>query len=329
LFINFRPLLGIRKGYNPVTLGLCIQGFNHCIGIFSENKEFYYNEINKCIAELEKLKSKDYSGTCWGYDFDWESRYARIPAYTPTIVATGFITNALFENYIMTGNKKSIELCKSSVNFLLKDLNKIYYNGDFCYSYSPLDKQVVFNATMKGARLLSQIFSVTNDERLKTEAYNTVSFVAKSQNKDGSWSYSKGDSRVWVDNFHTGYILSCLADYSAYCNDKTFAINLEKGLEFYLNNFIEKDGKPKYYSNKTYPIDATSAAQTIITLNKFGFFDLANKVADWTINHMFDAKGYFYYQKNRLITNKISYTRWSNAWMFLALSYLLNNEKGK
>ena len=29
--LNLRPLLGIPKGYNPVTLGLCIQGYSNLV----------------------------------------------------------------------------------------------------------------------------------------------------------------------------------------------------------------------------------------------------------------------------------------------------------
>lgn len=324
--VNIRPLIGIKKGYNPVTIGICIQAFNYCSEIFSDERNFYENEINKCINEIEKLISKGYSGACWGYDFDWDARYAKIPAFTPTIVATGFITNALFENYKISGDQKSLGLCKSAINFVQKDLNKIYLNKDFCYSYSPLDKQVVFNATMKGARLLAQIFSITNEINLKNEAFNTVNFVAKSQNIDGSWSYSKGDSRTWVDNFHTGYILNCLKDYSLFCNDDTFDEHINKGLKFYLDSFFEKDGKPKYYSNKLFPIDSTSASQSIITLTKFGHYNLAEKTAKWMLNNMYDKKGYFYFRKYKYFTNRISYMRWSNAWMFLALSYLFSHK---
>ena len=44
------------------------------------------------------------------------------------------------------------------------------------------------------------------------------------------------------------------------------------------------------------------------------------------IRHMQDPSGYFYYQKHRFYTNKISYMRWSNAFMFNALSlYLLHS----
>jgi len=42
---------------------------------------------------------------------------------------------------------------------------------------------------------------------------------------------------------------------------------------------------------------------------------------------MWSKKGYFYYQKHRFYTNKISYMRWSQAWMLLAISRNLRNEK--
>ena len=47
------------------------------------------------VAELARLSSPGYSGACWGYDFDWQTRFDHFPAFTPTIVATSFVTNAL------------------------------------------------------------------------------------------------------------------------------------------------------------------------------------------------------------------------------------------
>jgi hypothetical protein len=41
------------------------------------------------------------------------------------------------------------------------------------------------------------------------------------------------------------------------------------------------------------------------------------------MTHMRDQVGYFYYRKLPMGTNKISYMRWSQAWMLLALSTLL------
>jgi hypothetical protein len=94
-------------------------------------------------------------------------------------------------------------------------------------------------------------------------------------------------------------------------------------VKYYFNNFFLNNRLPKYYNNSLYPIDTTSAAQSIITACRFGHVDLAVNIAQWMIDNMQAIKGYFYYQKNRLIKNKISYMRWSNAWMLVALSYLL------
>lgn len=328
---NTRKIFGIKKGLNPVTLGLCIQGYSYLTEVFPEKKDFYIFEIDKLLELLIGLKSKGYSGICWGYDFDWEARYTIIPAYYPTVVATGIITNSLFTNYKLLKNEKSFELCKDAVKFVMNDLNKSFDGENFCYSYSPGDKQKVFNATMKGARLLSQVYSVTKDENLFIEAKRTVDYVMENQKENGSWSYAKGDARKWVDNFHTGYVLDALDDFINYTNSISYLKNLEKGIRFYENNFFYEEKIPKYYQHRLYPIDSTAIAQSIMTLLRFQKTELAKNIAYWGIENMLSEKGYFYFQKNRFYKNKISYIRWVNAWIFTAFSKLLYtlNEHGK
>jgi len=322
---NIRPLLGIKEGLNPVTLGLCIQAFTYLAKVFKETEAFYLKIINKCLEELISLQSEGYSGSCWGYNFDWEARYTRINAYVPTVVATGIITNGLFEFYKHYNDDRAKELILSSTKFVLNDLNRTYdKDGNFCFSYSPNDKQVVFNATMKGARLLAQAYHICKEKSLLDLAEKTVRFVVNHQKNDGSLSYSLGDARTWVDNFHTAYVLDCLDEYIKLSGNKNFAINFKEGIDFYINNFFENDGKPKYFNNKTYPVDSTSAAQSIITLTRIGRKDLAEKVLLWFIYNMQSNKGYFYYQKHKFYTNKISYIRWSNTYILLALSYYLS-----
>ena len=51
--------------------------------------------------------------------------------------------------------------------------------------------------------------------------------------------------------------------------------------------------------------------------------EIAKKVLQWTIRNMQDKKGYFYYQLKPGISSKISYMRWSNAFMFNAMSHYL------
>lgn len=314
---DMRRVMGIKKGMNPVTLGLSVQAYSYLGKIYPGKRERYKKEIKKLIYKLKELKSKGFSGDCWGYDFDWEGRYARIDAYKPSVVATGMIANGLYEYYRIMGDVEALEMCKSASDFVLKDLNRTYEKDKFCFSYSPFDRQVVFNATLKGARILVQTGIKTD------EAKKTVEFVIENQNENGSWSYSKGDSRGWVDNFHTGYILDCLKEYLDCTKDESIKSGLEKGVRYYVDNFFEENRIPKYYNVSLYPIDSTAIAQSILTLCRFGYIDIAENVIEWALENMYDKDGYFYYRKNKYYTNKISYMRWSNAWMFVALSYYL------
>lgn len=185
------------------------------------------------------------------------------------------------------------------------------------------DKYQVLNASMKGVRTLAQVFSVTNDSKLISEAQNAVRFVIKNQQTDGSWKYAAGKTAEWIDNYHTGYVLDCLDEYVKHSGDDEWKPQSQNGFEYYRNNFFEDGYKPKFYNTSRYPLDCTSAGQSILTLCRFRDFEKAGKVADFTIGEMQDTDGYFYFRKYRYFTEKQSFMRWSNAWMFASLSHLL------
>lgn len=367
---NIRPLLAIPKGYNPVTLGLCLQGYLYMaqgteqraqtIGTDrrrsqtltdggasvsvsgsvhsaqsmgntgstknisdQEQGDYYLDKIKFLISELKNVTSPGYSGACWGYDFPWEARYASIPAYQPNIVATGIITNALFITHKLSGNPDCAELVNSSAQFVLSDLKRTYFGDYFIFSYSPFDHQQVLNASMKAVRILAQAYSVSGDENLRKEAEKAAGFVASRQRSDGSWPYSLASTGDWTDNYHTGYVLECLDEYSRLCGDRQFEDNIRSGYLFYRNNFFTGEGKPRFYVSREWPVDCTPAAQSIITLCRFGDMEMAKKVALYTIRNMQSPEGGFYFRKYCYGTNKTIFMRWSNAWMMAALARLL------
>lgn len=319
--INLRPLLRIPSGLNPVTLGLAVEAYSYLAKADPENGERYRARAQTCIEELKRLRTPGYSGSCWGYDFPWESRWGKLEAFTPTIVATGIITNGLFKAYTLLGSEEALSLCSSACEFVLRDLERtVASDGSFCWGYFPGDRQQVINATLKGARLCAQVHAVSPSEELGESARLTVQFAAKHQREDGSWPYAVGDPRSWVDNFHTGYVLDCLHEYERQTGDSQFGATTRRGWDYYRAHFFEDGRVPRYFDRRTYPVDITACAQSILTLATFRDAAARDAVSAWVIENMQKSDGSFVYQIRRTYTNRISYMRWGAAWMFAALA---------
>ncbi len=203
--INMRPLLKIDKGYNPKGLALFISSYAQ----LSELESFHPQAIEKIKFLADKvieLRTPGYSGNCWGYNFDWESRAFFQKEFTPTIVATTYVANSLIDAYEATKNNTYLDAAISSGDFILKDLNRTYNDkGNFAFSYSPTDHTSVFNASLLGARLLSRIYKYNGKEELAALARKAVAYCCDFQNSDGSWFYSTLPFHQWIDNFHTGF----------------------------------------------------------------------------------------------------------------------------
>jgi len=339
--INLRPFLMVPKQHNAKGIGLFLNGYCNLHRLAERGDTRFgttaqlRRKIDEVAGLLLSLQSKGYSGACWGYNFDWQARRLFLfPAHTPTVVATTFCASALFEAYEITRNRLYLETALSSAEFVLNDLHRSEHEGGFILSYSPLPgNDTVYNASLLGAKLLSYCFDHTRNEEYRTVARQIVNAACQGQAADGSWVYGLLPVQSWIDSFHTGYNLDAIAHYSHLCGDESFRENLQRGLEFYLANFFLEDGTPKYYHDRTYPIDIHCPGQLWVTLSAVDGFQantaLCSKVAAWTLANMQDARGYFYYQLKRGVSSKIPYMRWSNAFMFNALSYYLLETHGK
>lgn len=325
--MNFRDLAGIKKAYNPKGLGLFLSGY--CKLYHIDRTQEVRSRILFLSKKILELQSTGWSGACWGYNFDWQARAFFQPKGTPSVVVTTYVVNALLDAYEILGDKELLDTAISSKGFILNDLHRTYDgNGDFCFSYSPLDQTRVFNASLLGSKTLARIYSITKDELLAEEAKKSVQFSVNYQKNDGSWAYGTLPYHQWVDNFHTGFNLEAMADYQRYSEDNTFDKAIQLGLCYYLDTFFTEEGIPKYYNNAVYPIDIHCPAQLPITLSKLNAFhankDLVNKVLNWTITNLQNPEGYFYFRSGKKIKTKIPYIRWAQAWMFLALSTYLS-----
>ncbi|RLG01177.1 delta-aminolevulinic acid dehydratase [Thermococci archaeon] len=320
---NLRPFLIIRKERNPKGIALFASGFFNLYKILK--KEEYLKEGATLLSWLENMKRTDFSGFGWGYNFPWQSRYHYKPKFYPNAVVTSFVGQSFLDGYNTTENSKYLEIAKKAADFLLNEV-MVVDDDSVYFSYSPSDSSQVINVTALVSVFLAHLHYYTQDALLRSVASRGIKFVIKKQNEDGSWYYGTKKYQQWIDNFHTAFNLLSLKQFSQYINDFNFREELKKAYDYYTKTFFMEDGRVKYYNDKLYPIDIHAIATAIITLSKFGDIDLAKRVLNWAIKHMWDKeKKYFYFQKHRLYTIKISYMRWSQAWMFLALTEFLKD----
>jgi hypothetical protein len=276
---------------------------------------------------------------CWGYSFPWQTRTILVPRFAPNLVCTTFVANALLDAYEASREPGCLDMAASAAEYILNELYWTEGESTACYSYPlPTSRGRVHNANFLGAALLCRVYRHGGGQKFLDSALKVARYSASQQQGDGSWYYGEDATQRWIDNFHTGYNLCALKSIGRYAATSEFEPAIQRGFEFYRNHFFRADGAPKYFHDRTYPIDIHSVAQSIITLMDFkdraaNSAGLAQTVIQWAMANMWDEQGYFYYRVLFLLKVKISYMRWSQAWMLLALSTLLEHcgqaESGK
>ena len=332
--VNLRPLLAIPKTQNPKGMALFLSAFIRLARTGMYDRQELDELTAFMIGHLSASRSLVDGYSCWGYSFPWQTRTIVVPSGSPNLVCTTFVANALFDAYDYCGNAQSLHMGLSAAGYIL---NELYWtaNGAAGFSYPlPSVRNQVHNANFLGATLLCRAYSYTSDERFLLPALQVARYSAARQQVDGSWYYGEATSQRWIDNFHTGYNLCALRDLSRYTASTEFESVIRSGFGFYRQHFFGADGSVSYFHDRTYPFDVHSVAQSIYTLVTFKDLDssnlpLAHSVLQWALKHLWDdRRGYFYYRVLRSHTNRISYMRWSQAWMFLAMSMLLEASGG-
>ena len=319
--LNLRPLLLMKRGHNPKGIGLFLQGLVRLNRVLP-NKEHELS-VEYLIELLDQLRSSGGTGNCWGYNFDWQSRAAFVPAGTPTIVNSSFIGHALLDAWEAMGSERARDLALPIADFILRDLNRKREGDHFCFSYTPLDDNYVHNANLLGASLLIRIYTITGEDELRQVALDSLAYSMKHQHEDGSWFYAERPMQQWIDSFHTGFNLQAIRCFLQCGEGDHLKDAYENGVKFYAKNFFLSDGTPKYYCNKVYPIDIHAPCQAIAFFAGEGgeYRSLVETLLTWMLREMCDSKtGAFYFRKGKWSTNKILYMRWSQAWAFNALT---------
>lgn len=328
---TIRLLTGIRKKAFAQSHALFLRAY---LERFSDTKnKSYLDETSKLWHFIYEQRSKENKQLAWGQPYPWYAKKL-IPAYTPRTTVTSQILHTLMDYYAIANEEHFLQLIKETSGFFLNEMNRsVNENDQVCFSYTLVDNYRVHNANMMASSALLRAGKLLKNKEVSDLGNNCLRYTIKRQNSDGSWYYYElpDNQKSKIDNYHTGYILEALAVIRELQGDG-FKYNDEfnRGVDFYLNNFFQDGIIPKMTPDSLYPIDIQSCAQSILTFTALNsihrdFLKKAKDVLDYTLDNLYSGKGYFHYRKMKSgRTVKISYIRWGDAWMYLALVKYLN-----
>lgn len=329
--VNIRPLLGIKKGYNPKGIGLLLKAY--CILYSKTNNKGYLERADYLFNWLKHNYSKGYSGYAWGYNFDWASPGSYLKAYTPSVVVTSFVTDGIFEYYKITNDSSAREILLNAASYIRNDIPRTDFPEGVCFSYTHTNTDCCYNASLLAAEVLARANTINPNSDDVCLVQKAVEFVISKQKPDGCWYYSfnpdTNTERRQID-FHQGFVLVSLYNIKKLIPEIQDAIDiaLVKGLEYYRENQFFNNGQSIWRIPKVWPVDIHNQSQGIITFTLLKEYDdvhmvFAGKISEWTINNMQSRKGYFYYKMYKNYKIRTPFMRWSQAWMLLAFAELM------
>lgn len=323
--LNLRPILGVKPQDSTKGRGYMASGYVLLYRV--SNRQEYLDRALGCLEWLDRHKAGRFKHHSWSNHFDFSSRFGKYTRDDPIIVWTALIGHAFLDAFEVSGAEWLLRVAESAGHWICELPREETASGS-CISYLAHTQHSVHNANMLGAGFLARAAKHTASREFLSVARSAMEYSCTRQREDGSWWYTESQENHWIDNFHTGYNLDSLKHYLDATDDSTYRKNFERGLDYYKRTFFEASGCPKYYHDRTYPIDIQCAAQAIDTLSFVSeddpeALDVAERVASWTIRNMQDRQGYFYFRRYPLVVARTPMLHWGQATMFKALAHLL------
>jgi len=323
--VNIRPLLGVARHESAIGRGYMAWGYLILCrrGAPAEIRQ----EAISCLNWLIEHRAQGHRDTCWGDPYDYATRSGLRPLGAPILIWTSLIGQAFLEAYEVLGDDRYLEVASSTAQWVASLPIEETTSGS-CLSYNAYGQESIHNSNAMGAAFLARLGASTGNAALVALARRAMTYTCTRQRPDGSWFYGEAPKYHWIDNFHTGYNLSALRTYRDASGDQSFDGHLARGSAFFVAHFFESDGRPKYFHDRTYPVDIQCAAQAIETLvsirsDRFETLPLAVKVAEWTIANLQASDGHFKYRHLGWMTVNTPMLHWGQGTMVKALAELL------
>lgn len=328
--VNLRPLLGVRPTKNPKGLALFAMA---CFDLFRATGDQQWKDHGLALLQwLRDHACRDLPGASWGYPYPWQDAGFFAPRHLPNRVVTCFVAQAFLSAYDLLGREQDAAICEDIGEFLLEAPKRLFESDEMlCLSYVPDERitWVVMDVSALAGAVLARTSRIIDCDAVRDEAARLIHYVVDKQTEYGAWYYSHppADSHITHDNYHTGFILDAILDYTQATGDDRFAAAYDRGLRFYAEHLFTADGAPKWMHDREYPYDIHGAGQGILTFARAAELDprwlpMAQRIADWSLRNMYNPQGWFANQQCRWYTKRFNLLRWCNGWMARGLAAL-------
>jgi hypothetical protein len=260
--------------------------------------------------------------------FEWTSGFGlSYPRGYPALIVTSEIGHSFLDHYIVSPSPEVKKACINIGEAIVNEIGFTQINEqNVCFHYTGIDHYFVNNTNAYAAAYLARLSDIVFNKRYYELALAACKFVEANLLDNGCWFYYAPpfvERNRAIDNRHTGYTIVGLLWANAILKDRDIEKAIDKGWEFYRHNFLE-ECIPKSRMDSLYPVDMHDVAQLIVTASELGEIKLARDCARWAIDNMSNTTDEFYY---RLYPNgtviKIPFVRWNQAWMYRALTSIL------
>ncbi len=298
-------------------------------------KEEYYERAMHFLDELIKSRCPDFEHYCWGYPFNWETKYGIMKKGTPLITITPYAYEAFSAVYNIDKKSKWLDIMHSIAKHAYNDINDTVISPEIsACSYSPFDHTDVINANSYRAFLLTHASLLFNENTYLETAQKNLNFVIDNQQENGSWYYARNSERHFIDHFHTCFVLKNLAKIKLLTKSDKCNSTIDKGIEYYTKNLFDENGRPKPFSQaprltiyKHELYDYAECVNIGILLN--GRSETLETLTKGVIRDLFDnwqtSEGYFRTRKLFFGWNNVPMHRWGLSQIFRSLCLLCKN----
>lgn len=332
--LTMRRLLRVKKQVNAKAMGLFARGY---LNLYQATGQARFKEKALfCLEWLLANPSRGYTGLCWGYPFDWQSKVF-IPRGTPSAVVSSAVGDGFWKAYQLFGDKKYLDVCESICRFFVSDLNIDKIDEEcLCFSYTPLDDFHVHNANLFAAEFLMRVGQELGRSEYTEFGTKAANYALREQNSDGSLYYwgqvQNHYSPNHIDHYHSGFEIRTLYAMWKWTREPQYRRAAERYYKFYRETLlVNADGLiiPKMTPNSMYPVNIHSCTEAILcnaTLaDEFEEgWALLPGLCDWIIANMQTEDGWFAYMIRQVGKAErridIPYIRWGQAWMLASLS---------